>query len=165
MNPYRSMSWVRITFSGGRNRGRRSSTLPTAWSGRSPRSSNTFNISTLAATRPSRPPGRARGRLSGLGVLHGRSVLYGAFVWACRALNCQTRRFSARAAAQPRGRARRARRPRARGVHGRRRRGEPASHTHACLLLPATCCLLPAASPGTACSPQRSAGRHPPQPQ
>ena len=41
---------------------------------------------------------RARqGRLSGLIVLHSKSVLCGAFVWARRALNSQKRGFSARA--------------------------------------------------------------------
>ena len=39
---------------------------------------------------------RARpGRRSGLGVSHGKSVFYGAFVWACRALNSR-RRFPGR---------------------------------------------------------------------
>ena len=42
-------------------------------------------------------PGRP-GRLSALSVFHSKSVLYGAFVWARRALNRQKRRFSARAA-------------------------------------------------------------------
>ena len=41
-------------------------------------------------------PGRP-GRLSGLGVSHSKSVLYGAFVWARRALNNQKWRFPARA--------------------------------------------------------------------
>ena len=41
-------------------------------------------------------PGRP-GRLSGLSVFHSKSVLYGAFVWARRALNDPKRRFPARA--------------------------------------------------------------------
>ena len=41
---------------------------------------------------------RARpGRLSALSVSHSKSILYGAFVWACRALNSSKRRFPARA--------------------------------------------------------------------
>jgi hypothetical protein len=36
-------------------------------------------------------------RLSTLSVLHSRSSVYGAFVWACGALNSPLRRFSARA--------------------------------------------------------------------
>ena len=36
-----------------------------------------------------------RGRLIGLSVFLCKSVLYGAFVWACRALNSQKRRFPA----------------------------------------------------------------------
>jgi hypothetical protein len=43
------------------------------------------------------PPGPP-GRLSALSVFHSKSCLYGAFVWARRALNSQKRRFSARAA-------------------------------------------------------------------
>jgi hypothetical protein len=40
---------------------------------------------------------RARpGRLGGLRISHSKSVLYGAFVWACRALNSQKRRFRTR---------------------------------------------------------------------
>ena len=43
---------------------------------------------------------RARpGRLSGLSVSHSKSVLYGAFVWARRALSSQKRRFPAPRAA------------------------------------------------------------------
>jgi hypothetical protein len=42
--------------------------------------------------RPGRP-----GRLSALSVFHSKSVLYGAFVWARRALNNPKRRFPARA--------------------------------------------------------------------
>ena len=41
-------------------------------------------------------PGR-RGRLSAISVFLCKSVLYGAFVWARRALNSQKRRFPARA--------------------------------------------------------------------
>ena len=41
----------------------------------------------------------ARGQLSALSVSHSKSVLYGAFAWACRVLNSQKRRFPARAAA------------------------------------------------------------------
>jgi hypothetical protein len=37
------------------------------------------------------------GRLSALSVSHSKSVLYGAFVWVCRALNSPKRRFPARA--------------------------------------------------------------------
>ena len=37
------------------------------------------------------------GRLSAISVFHSKSVLYGAFVWARRALNGRKRRFSARA--------------------------------------------------------------------
>ena len=41
---------------------------------------------------------RARpGRLSTIGVPHSKSILYGVFVWARRALNSPKRRFSARA--------------------------------------------------------------------
>jgi hypothetical protein len=40
------------------------------------------------------------GRLNGFGVLRSKSVLYGAFVWARRALNHQKRRFPARAGAR-----------------------------------------------------------------
>ena len=42
----------------------------------------------------------AQGRLSALSVFHRKSVLYGASVWARRALNSQKRWFSARAVAQ-----------------------------------------------------------------
>ena len=43
---------------------------------------------------------RARpGRLGALSVFHSKSSLYGGFVWACRALNGQKRRFPARAGA------------------------------------------------------------------
>jgi hypothetical protein len=45
-----------------------------------------------AATVRDRP-----GKLSALGVFPSKSVLYGAFVWACRVLNSQKRRFWARA--------------------------------------------------------------------
>jgi hypothetical protein len=45
---------------------------------------------------------RARsGRLSGLSVLRGESVLYGVFVWAHRALDGPKRRFPARAVREP----------------------------------------------------------------
>jgi hypothetical protein len=39
----------------------------------------------------------AQGRLSALNVFHSKSILYGTFVWACRALSCQNRWFLARA--------------------------------------------------------------------
>jgi hypothetical protein len=39
----------------------------------------------------------ARGRLSGISVCNRKSILYGALVWACRALVCPKRRFPARA--------------------------------------------------------------------
>ena len=45
------------------------------------------------------PPGRA----CALSVLHGESVLYGAFVWVCMALNTPKRRFRARADGTGRG--------------------------------------------------------------
>ena len=40
------------------------------------------------------------GRLSALSVFHSKSVLYGAFVWACRALNRKKWRFPARAGSE-----------------------------------------------------------------
>ena len=43
------------------------------------------------------PVRAAQRRLSSLSVFHKKSVLYGAFVWACRALNIPKRRFPARA--------------------------------------------------------------------
>ena len=43
----------------------------------------------------------ARGRLSALRVFLCKSVFYGAFVWARRALNSQKRRFPARAVQEP----------------------------------------------------------------
>ena len=46
-------------------------------------------------------PGR-RGRLSALSVFLYKSVFYGAFVWARRALNKQKRRLLARAVAENR---------------------------------------------------------------
>jgi hypothetical protein len=53
------------------------------------------------------PPGTGKsyrpgppGRLSALSVFLCKSVLYGAFVWACRAFNSQKRRFPARAVAK-----------------------------------------------------------------
>ena len=50
-------------------------------------------------------PVRARpGRLSALSVSHSESGLYGAFVWARRALNGQKRRFPARAVTRRRSR-------------------------------------------------------------
>jgi hypothetical protein len=51
-----------------------------------------------ATVRPRARPGR----LSALSVFHSRLGLYGAFVWACRALNIQNRRFPARAGRRPR---------------------------------------------------------------
>jgi ankyrin repeat protein len=51
-----------------------------------------------AGADPGRRSARAaRGRLSALGVFLCKSVFYGAFVWARRALNSQERRFPARA--------------------------------------------------------------------
>ena len=48
--------------------------------------------------RPSIDPVWARlGRLSALSVSHCKSVFYSVFVWGCRALNSQKRRFPARA--------------------------------------------------------------------
>jgi hypothetical protein len=48
------------------------------------------------------------GRLSVLSIFHSKSVSYGVFVWARRALNSPKRRFSARAVPWRRARARRA---------------------------------------------------------
>jgi hypothetical protein len=42
-------------------------------------------------------PGRPRGRLSTLGVFLCKSILYGAFIWARRALNSRKRRVPPRA--------------------------------------------------------------------
>jgi hypothetical protein len=72
---------------------------------------------TLGDLRKVRP---RPGRLSGLGIFHCESVLYGAFVWARRALNSPKRRFAARAVGARRWRERRERVPLA---AGRRRRG------------------------------------------
>jgi hypothetical protein len=55
--------------------------------------------SSRRAGRPAAPPTvrACAGRLSGLSVSHSKSFLYGAFVWARRALSRSKRRFSARA--------------------------------------------------------------------
>ena len=70
----------------------------------------------------------AQGRLSGIGVFHRKSILYGAFVWVRRALNCPKRRFPVRAVHLAHRAAQRARGPR--GLHadlrGRRRQTRPA---------------------------------------
>jgi hypothetical protein len=42
-------------------------------------------------------PGPRPGWLSALGVFHSKSILYGTFVWAGRALNRPKRRFPVRA--------------------------------------------------------------------
>ena len=72
-------------------------------------------------------PVRARpGRLSAFRVSPSRSILYGAFVWARRALNGQKRRFPARSVPRPAGRCRAARpvrRQRHQHRHRRLRRG------------------------------------------
>jgi hypothetical protein len=65
---------------------------------------NWFDSGSVLAADPRRGPSRdhtavqARpGRLNALGVSRRKSRLYGAFVWACGALNSATRRFPARA--------------------------------------------------------------------